>query len=181
MLQIVACGVVLLLLLVCAFCFVMRMARKVPLCSVWRLPRTSVVALAALAVCATIFAQKRGGENERRDWQDSRNSGGEVVDGPSREDGNGGGPLTELCFTAIDVGTNGLVALDIAWPTNFFEAGTILDLFGKHPALTNNWEWQDAVVLAAGQTNHAFTIDMGELPDVETPPPAMFYKVVVIC
>ena len=84
--------------------------------------------------------------------------------------------MTNLCFTGVCVSTNG-VTLDVAWPTNMFPAGTTLDFFARHHALTNAWRWLFARRTQPGETNASLSADMPVDLAAQTAPAAMFFKV----
>ena len=131
-----------------------------------QLRRSALAMMVALAVVATIEAQKRSG-NEATGVSLPRE------DPPVGEAALLPLPATAtLHFSAIAVSTNGTVTLTAAWPENFLAAGQTLDVLGKENLRDTTLTWLTNGVVEAGATNMSWTLEI-------QPPSNSFYKAVV--
>ncbi|MDO5317171.1 MAG: hypothetical protein Q4G65_00955 [bacterium] len=74
--------------------------------------------------------------------------------------------MTNLHFTEIVPQSNS-VRVALAWPTNLFREGTILDFFVKVGAFSNDWTWASAVNVPVGVVSLVADIPWaGARPDV---------------
>ena len=131
-----------------------------------QLRRSVLAVMVAMAVVATIEAQKRSG-NEATGVSLPREEPpvGEAALLPL--------PATNtLHFSTIAVPTNGTVALTAAWPENFLTTGQTLDILGKEDLRDETWTWLTNGVVEAGSTNMTWTIE-------NQSPSNSFYKAVV--
>ena len=138
-----------------------------------RLPRSRLAAFLFFAAVATLCAQKQGGTNSPPDGASSHLPPRPVL--PCS--GNDGFAVTNFTFTAISVGTNG-VSLSLAWPTNMFAKGALLDFFAKVGSLTNDWRWIGCETVAAGETNlNVYVLSDDFAPASTNMPSAAFFRV----
>ena len=121
-----------------------RLCSCIPASGLWRIRRPTLAALAVLAVFATMEAQKRTGGTGTQQ--------GEPEGGDATLPSGVNNMTNTLHFADISVGTNEVV-LTLAWPTNFFEAGTTLDLFAATSLVGSAWIWQCAYEVDEGETN----------------------------
>ena len=163
-----AYGVAAILAAVCIFAWAWKWSGW-SWCVLSRQLRRSVLAvMVALAVVATIEAQKRGGTTG-------------TTGVPPVESGTTGttgilpveNPATNtLHFSAIAVPTSGTVALTAAWPENFLTTGQTLDILRKEDLRDVTWTWLTNGVVEADSTNMTWTIE-------NQSPSNSFYKAVV--
>ena len=131
-----------------------------------QLRRSALAVMVAMAVVATIKAQKRAG-NEATGVSLPREdpSVGEAALLPL--------PATDtLHFSAISASTNGTVALTTAWTNGLLTAGQTIDILQKTDLRDETWTWLTNGVVEAGATNMSWTIE-------NQSPSNSFYKAVV--
>ena len=139
--------------------------------------RGTVAMLLALAVAATIEAQKSGGNGEQGTGSgEQETAGGDDPIAPPR---SGGFEVTNLCFTSISVASNE-ATLDVSWPLDFIETGSKIDLFAFTSLDAAEQTWLSAHVVAAAETNWTPTVDTSCLaPGTDAYPPMLFFSAAV--
>ena len=98
------------------------------------------------------------------DLRDIEDNGGDLV------------AITNLCFTGI-VPLSNSVCLSVAWPSNMFVDGVMLDFFVKVNALTNEWTWLDAYSTLPHATNLEVEIAHPVFALGLSAPSMMFFRV----
>ncbi len=127
-----------------------------------RYSRKFVVIALPVCIAAAIFADKRSGTGTTGDPPVGDGGGSAAMQGeamsPLPEDEG----ITNLCFTAISCYTNTLeenvVSLDLAWPENFFDAGTTIDILSTTSLVDSAWGWLQSHVVSANETNWTMTV-----------------------
>ena len=164
--EFVAYGITAILAAVCIFAWAWKWSGWSWSVLSRQLRRSALAMMAAMAVVATIEAQKRSG-NEATGVSLPRE------DPPVGEAALLPLPATDpLHFSAIAVSTNGTVTLTAAWPEDFLAAGQTLDVLGKENLRDTTWMWLTNGVVEAGATNMSWTIE-------NQSPSNSFYKAVV--
>ncbi len=157
--------------LAAGFCGVLawRMALRFRRASVWRLRRSALAVLAAVAAAATIEAQKRTGTNGF-----TPETGTAGVSSPSNVPHAGpaqGEAADAMRFSAMEAHTNGTVVLSAVWPPDLLNEGITLDLLSATSLAHSAWTWLDSRVIAGGETNWTFVVPVAG--------DACFYKIAV--
>jgi hypothetical protein len=127
-----------------------------------RYSRKFVVIALPVCIAAAIFADKRSGTGTTGDPPVGDGGGSAAMQGeamsPLPEDEG----ITNLCFTAISCYTNTLeenvISLDLAWPENFFDAGTTIDILSTTSLVDSAWGWLQSHVVSANETNWTMTV-----------------------
>ncbi len=133
--------------------------------------------LLALAVAATIEAQKSGGNGEQGTGSGEQETAG--GDDPIEPPRSGGVEVTNLCFTSISVASNE-ATLGVSWPLGFIETGSKIDLFAFTSLDAFEQTWLSAHVVAAAETNWMPTVDTSCLASgTDAYPPMLFFSAAV--
>ncbi len=135
------------------------------------LPRVRQLLLIVLVVGVVLCGGGKGTGPRRQSAELSRDNATSVQQitpqtGAELPDGEASCTLTNLHFTEIVPQSNS-VRVALAWPTNLFREGTILDLFVKVGAFSNDWTWASAVNVPVGVVSLVADIPWaGARPDV---------------
>ena len=133
----------------------------------WQLRRSALAVMVAMAVVATMKAQK------------GNRGPGTTGDPPApvQQTGTTGEPPVEditgtFHFSAISVPTSGTVTLTTAWTNGLLTAGQTIDILMKTDLRDEAWTWLTNGVVEADATNMSWTIE-------NQSPSNSFYKAVV--
>jgi len=161
-----------------SYCLLQLAKERRPPESLRKLSKLTRVALLTLAVGAAYRCVPKVDTNGVRGVSHEVNpSSGRINPVRSGDDGDSQlAAITNLCFSQIAVSSRH-VSLNVAWPTNLFATGALLDLFAKHPALTNGWSWVESRQIASGETNAVFVVDAAAVAADTNAPAAMFFKI----
>ena len=138
-----------------------------------QLKTLTLVAMSFVAIVATVLAQK----NDR----------GAVTTGVppvvTPQTGTVGAlpvtsPVTDtLHFAAIDVYTNGMATLTVAWPSNHIPPNTTIDILAATSLVNSVWVWQCQHTVAEGETTCLVPVAQPEAAPGADAPSAFFRAV----
>ena len=159
-----------------AFCLMAALRRSMKRLfvgtSVWKLQRTTLAVLLAVAATVTIIAQKdrTGGTGTT-----GVPSVGEQQTGTTGVPPVASGLTNTLHFASIDVHSNGTATLTIAWPRELIPTNTTIDVLAATSLVNSAWIWQCGHTVAEGETNWNVTVVLPEtVPGTNAP--SAFYR-----
>ena len=162
-------GVVLLaaLAVVSAFVWLVHACR----CVGRQLKTLTLVVMSFVAIAATVLAQKS-----------DRSTGATGVPPVEVTQASGIQPVgnevtNTLHFAAIDVHTNGMATLTVAWPSGLILSNTTIDILAATSLVNSVWVWQCQHTVAEGETTFLVSVAMPEIAPGTNAPSAFFRAV----